>query len=72
MMEVKQNTQVDLNDLLTSGKNIGNDEVDDADMTDITERTHDLDCDVIKTNGMKGFNLKLNFKLTQFRLQISR
>ncbi|XP_037810822.1 activating transcription factor 7-interacting protein 1 [Lucilia sericata] len=51
MMEVKQNTAVDLNDLLTSPKNSGTDEVDDAVMSDLTDRTHDLvNCDLIKTN----------------------
>ncbi|XP_065366736.1 activating transcription factor 7-interacting protein 1 [Calliphora vicina] len=51
MMEVKQNTAVDLNDLLTSPKSSGTDEVDDGVMSDLTDRTHDLvKCDLIKAN----------------------
>lgn len=58
MMEVKQNTAVDLNDLLTSSKNSGTDEVDDAVMTDLTDGTHDLvNCDLIKTNGWYLLNI---------------
>lgn len=51
MMEVKQNTAVDLNDLLTSPKSSGTDEVDDAVIADLTDRTHNLvKCDLIKAN----------------------
>ncbi|TMW41514.1 hypothetical protein DOY81_013407 [Sarcophaga bullata] len=49
MMEVKQNTAVDLNDLLVSSKSNGSDEVDDAVMEDLTDRHPDLvHCDIMK------------------------
>lgn len=55
MMEVKQNTAVDLNDLLAPVKNSdGADEVDDVVMTDLTEESHDLNCDIMKANGKKS------------------
>lgn len=54
-MEVKQNTAVDLNDLLAPVKNSdGADEVDDVVMTDLTEESHDLNCDIMKANGKKS------------------
>lgn len=55
MMEVKQNTAVDLNDLLVPGKNSdGADEVDDVVMTDLTEESHELNCDIMKSNGKQN------------------
>ncbi|XP_073844409.1 fibronectin-III type domain-containing protein windei [Musca autumnalis] len=53
MMEVKQNTPVDLNDLLTGPvktANVTTDEVDDVVMEDLSERdtNSDLNCDIIK------------------------
>lgn len=51
-MEVKQNTAVDLNDLLASSKSNGSDEVDDAVMEELTDRHNDLvHCDIIKPDG---------------------
>lgn len=49
MMEVKQNTAVDLNELLASSKSMGTDDVDEAVMED---RRHDLvHCEIIKSDG---------------------
>lgn len=54
MMEVKQNTAVDLSDLLTSSKNSGTDEVDDAVMQDLSDATAAglINCDIMEANGM--------------------
>lgn len=54
-MEVKQNTAVDLNELLVPPKTAdGTDELDDAIMTDLSDEgtSQDLNCDLIKANGM--------------------
>ncbi|XP_013111265.2 myb-like protein X [Stomoxys calcitrans] len=62
MMEVKQNTAVDLNDLLAPVKNTeATDEVDDVIMTDLTERAaHELNCDMIKTSEKSNNGLVTN------------